>query len=318
MKPKITSVFWGLILVLGGALFLVVNLGYIHSASPTFWMAIFACLGGLFLVSYFLNGIQHWGWLFPALIFGALALTIGLSEAGVQDGLTAAPILLSVALPFGVAFALKPRQRWWALIPAWVMAAVTGIVLLSGQIQGELMGTFVLYAIALPFFVVFFVNRANQWALIPGGILAVVGLFPLLATRLNGSLMGAAVLLLIALPFLLVFLWSPKNWWALIPAGILGGVGAGLLLLGSGPEIESRANLMNSLMFFVWAAAFGVLWLLRGTRPTAWAKYPAGVMAVIGVIMLAVGGSTGIILPLLLVAAGAVMVAINLLPKRTS
>jgi hypothetical protein len=316
MKTKITSVFWGLILILGGALFLAVNLGYISGTSPTFWMAVFAGLGGLFLITYFLNGVQHWGWLFPALILGALALTIGLSEAGVQDSLTAAPILVSVALPFVVAFALKPRERWWALIPAWVMLAVTGIVLLSDRLEGELMGTFVLYTIALPFFVVFFVNRANRWALIPGGILAVVGLFPLLATRLNGSLMGAAVLLLIALPFLLVFFWSRRNWWALIPAGILGGIGAGLLLLGSGPEIESRANLMNGLMFIVWAVAFGVLWLLRSSRPTAWAKYPAVVMAVIGVVILALGASTGIILPLLLVAGGLVILVVNLLPKK--
>ena len=59
MKTKITSVFWGLILVLGGALFLAVNLGYIASTSPVFWMAVFGGLGALFLITYFLNGVQR-------------------------------------------------------------------------------------------------------------------------------------------------------------------------------------------------------------------------------------------------------------------
>ena len=115
----------------------------------------------------------------------------------------------------------------------------------------------------------------------------------------------------------MVFLWSKRNWWALIPAGILSGIGAGLLWLGSGPESASRANLMNGVMFLVWAAAFGVLWLLRGSRPTTWAKYPAIGMAIIAVIVLSLGVTSGIILPLLVIGAGVVVVAINLLPKRT-
>jgi hypothetical protein len=316
MKTKIANIFWGLILILGGGLFLAQNLGYVVSMSPIFWMAVFAGLGVLFLVTYFLNGVQHWGWLFPASIFGATALTIGLSEAGVQSNLVAVPILLSVAIPFLVAYALDTHKRWWALIPAWVMAAITGVVLFADQVQGELVAAFVLYSVALPFFVVFFVNRANRWALIPASILAVVGLIPLISTRLEGTLLGTVVLLLIALPFVAAFLWSRKNWWALIPGGILVSIGLGLLLMGIGPDTMQNANLMNGIMFFGWAATFGVLWLLRHTQPTAWAKYPAVVMAVIGLVMLTLGANTQIVLPLLVVGAGVVILLINLLPKR--
>jgi peptidoglycan/LPS O-acetylase OafA/YrhL len=255
-----------LVLILGGGLFLALNLGYVVSMSPVFWIAVFAGLGVLFLVTYFLNGVQHWGWLFPALIFSSIALTIRLSEAGVEGNLVAAPILLGVAVPFLVAFAFDPRKRWWALIPAWVMVVNTSLVLFSDQVQGELVGSMVLFSIALP--------------------------------------------------FLVVFLWSRRNWWALIPAGILTSIGPGLLLLGSGPEIEQRANLMNGLMFFGWAATFGVLWLMRHSFPTAWAKYPAVVMAVVGLVMLTVGANNQILWPLLLVAAGVVVLAVSLLPKR--
>ena len=53
MKTKIVNVFWGLILILGGGLFLTLNLGYLFSMSPVFWIAVFAGLGVLFLVTYF-------------------------------------------------------------------------------------------------------------------------------------------------------------------------------------------------------------------------------------------------------------------------
>ncbi len=118
MKIKLANIIWGLVLILGGALFLAQNLGYVVSTSDTFWMGVFAVLCVIFLVTYFANGVQHWGWLFPASIFGATALTIGLTQLGVDDVFVAVPILMSVVLPFLVAFALDPHKHWWALIPS--------------------------------------------------------------------------------------------------------------------------------------------------------------------------------------------------------
>jgi hypothetical protein len=310
------NIFWGLVLILGGGLFLAQSLGYVVSMSPVFWMVVFAGMSVLFLVSYFLNGVRHWGWLFPALIFGSTALTIGLSEAGVEGNLVAAPILLGVAVPFLVAFAFDPHKRWWALIPAWIMVVNTSLVLFSDQVQGELIGSMVLFSIALPFLVVYLLNRSKRWALIPASILAVVGLFPMLSTRLTGTIMGAAVLLLMALPFLVAFVWTRKNWWTLIPAGVLASIGVGLLFLGSGPKVEQRSNLSSGLIFFGWAATFGVLWLMRRSSPTAWAKRPAVIMAAIGLIVLTLSANTQILWPILLVGAGLVVLVVNLLPRQ--
>jgi hypothetical protein len=314
MKTKVVDAFWGLVLILGGGLFLAQNLGWLNMSS-SFWTAAFAGLGVLFLVTYFLNGVQHWGWLFPASIFSATALTLRLNDIGANPDLIAAPILLSVALPFVVAFAMDVHKRWWALIPAWVMVAITSIVFFSQRLQGELIGSFVLYAIALPFFIVYLVDHSKRWALIPASILAVVGLFPLLSTRLEGTVMGAVVVILIGLPFLGAFILSRRNWWALIPAGILGGIGAGLLV-GGGTENVVNENLVNGVMMFTWAAVFGALWLLRGSRPTAWAKYPALVFAAIAIVTLAINSQEGIVLPLLVVGAGIVILVANLLPRH--
>jgi predicted membrane protein len=89
---------------------------------------------------------------------------------------------LAIALPFFVAF-LFNRTNWGLLIPAYVLLAIGVFVPLEelGVLDDNLTVTYILFAIAIPFFVVFIRNSQNWWALIPGGILAVIGLSFLIA-----------------------------------------------------------------------------------------------------------------------------------------
>lgn len=180
MKAKSFSVLWGLLLVLVGGLLLARELGYAWELSSLFWVAVFAGAGAVFLVMYFLRGVQHWGWLFPASICAALALTIALGEAGVDGSGTGAPILASIGLPFVVAFLLDTAKRRWALIPAWVMASVTLFVLLGDSVGSDVVGALVIWSVALPFLLVFLLNRGRSWALIVAVVLGISGLFPLM------------------------------------------------------------------------------------------------------------------------------------------
>ena len=317
MRSTYVNILWGVALILGGGLFLAHNLGYFDRFSPQFWMAAFAGASLFFFASYFLSGIRHWGWLFPASMSAALALTIGLSEAGFTDAAIGAPILASIALPFVVAFALNPRQHWWALIPAWVMAVLTLIVLATARLPGEFIAALVLFGIALPFLVVYLVDRSRWWALIPAFTLGVVGLLPLLANHLSGDLMGAFVLLLLALPFLVVYLASPPNWWALIPAGVLGSIGLSLLL--SSIEVFGTYwnTLIGALMFLGWAATFGLLWLRRESQPTEWAKYPALIMLAAALVTMVLGSGIQQYWPLALIAVGALVLLNNLRARQS-
>lgn len=318
MRSTYVNLLWGAALILGGGLFLAQNLGYFDRFSPQFWMAAFAGASLLFLASYFLSGIRHWGWLFPASMTAALALTIGLSEAGFTSAAIGAPVLASVGLPFVVAFALNPRQHWWALIPAWVMAVLTLVVLATTRLPGEFIAALLLFGIALPFLVVYLSDRSRWWALIPAFTLGVVALIPLLANRLSGEAMGAFVLLvLLALPFLVVYLVSPPNWWALIPAGVLGSIGLSLLLSSIEVFGATWSTLISAFMFLGWAATFGLLWMRRGSQPTEWAKYPA--LAMLGVALVTMILSSGMqqYWPLVLIAVGA-LVLLNNLRERQS
>ena len=315
MKAKVISIIWGVLLILGGVLFLAQNLGYI-TTSTLLWAAVFGGLSVVFFVSYFASGVQNWGWLFPAVIFAASAINIEMVRLGVTGNWMAIPVLLGLALPFLVAFSLNPTSNRWALIPAWVFVVITVISQVAGWIPGEFVAAFILYSIAVPFLVVFLWNRGNRWALIPTFVLAGVGLIPILVTRFSGEFVAAAVLFLIALPYFVVYFWSARNWWAILPAGILTSIAAGLALLNYKGLVISGSALMNGVMFLGWAFTFGFLWLQRRTQPTAWAKYPAAILFVVGLVALAFGSSNTLIWPLLLVIAGLAILVVNLMPKR--
>lgn len=153
MKSRLINLFWGLVLVAAGVVFYLREIGMVDFEvfSAAVWAAIFGVLAFFFLLTYLVKGVEHWGWLFPALIFGAVALTIAADGTALGDTLSGAPILLSIAIPFMVAYLLDPQNRRWALIPAWVMVVLTAVIFLEPHVNGNLMGAMVLFGIGLPF-----------------------------------------------------------------------------------------------------------------------------------------------------------------------
>ncbi len=84
MKRNVSSIFWGLLFILAGVALLANQMGWVNFSlvSTNTWVYIFAGLSLVFFISYFVNGLDKWGWLFPALIFAAISLTIWMSDRG--------------------------------------------------------------------------------------------------------------------------------------------------------------------------------------------------------------------------------------------
>ena len=316
MKTRHANFLWGFVLILAGGLFLAQNLGYIPVLSEQFWMAAFAGISLVFFVAYFLSGIQNWGLLFPACIFGGLALTIFLATMGRTSSTLGAPILLAVGLPFIVAFALDRHNNWWALIPAWIMIVLAALIALVDILPAEVIGALVLFAIAIPFLVIYLVDRTRKWALIPGGVLAAIGVIPLTALLGGEELIGSLVLFVIAAPFFVVYFWSKENWWALIPAGILASLGLALLVAGLGHFAAWTIPVMNAIMFLGWGVTFLALWLRRESQPTAWAIYPAVGLGAASLLSLVVGSLLHSSWPILLIVGGGLLLWFSLRPKK--
>jgi hypothetical protein len=306
MNKKIISLFWGLILILAGAFFLAREVGYFSAIPDGFWKYIFAGISLLFFTSWLATGVHNWGWLFPACISGGVAVTILLDELGNVGSAAGMPVLLGVALPFIAAFLVDVKKNRWALIPAWVMLVVSMITLISDRVDGNLIGAFVLYSIAFPFLVVYLLDRKQWWALIPAGVLAVIGIIPLLSSLFSGGLMAVAIMGLFAMAFLVVFFWSRANWWALIPAGTFISIGVMIWLITS--EIVND-NQVSSVIFGGLGITFAVLWLMKSTFPTNWAKYPAVGLLMSAILAFFTGEQFRLFWPIVLIVVGLVIIA---------
>lgn len=368
MKKRISSIFGGLLLFLAGAALLADQMGWINFSlfSTNTWVYIFGGLSLIFFLIYFISGLREWGWLFPALICGAIGLTIWMADRGLSGSFLGTPILLSIAIPFFVGFAfnrkawgllipawvmtvlafitlaadlvegnligalflfavavpflvvfLLNRTRWWALIPAWVTFILGIITLISNHVNGNLIGALFLYAVALPFLVVYLTDRKRRWALIPAAATAVVGTIPLLASVVGGDWMGAAVMLLFSAAFLFVYFRWREHWWALIPAGVFASIALVVILAiflpKNRPVIES---ILNGVMLLGLAVTFGVLWLLRKSRPTAWAIYPAIALLIAAVLVALTGWNSNLFWAAALLVGGILLVIFSLLRKK--
>jgi len=131
----------------------------------------------------------------PGLILvalGGLFLAGQLRPNSFSGSLIPIVILCGIGLTFFSVY-LTNRRHWWALIPGYTMIAVAGIVVLSDilQIDGQVIGSYVMFVIALPFLYVFLANRRNWWALIPAGIMGTIGIGLLL--DIAGGFITAAI-----------------------------------------------------------------------------------------------------------------------------
>jgi hypothetical protein len=305
MKSKTLTIFWGIILVLGGVFFLFRNIGYFSEIPGGVWKFIFAGASLLFLATWLANGVRNWGWLVPACVAGGLSITILMDEIGGFGSASATPLLASIALPFLVAFAISPQKNRWALIPGWVMFVISLITLFSNRVDGNYIGSFVLFSIGLPFFVVYLLNRSHWWALIPACVMTVIGTFPILSTLFTGDAMGVVVMLMFGLGFLVVFLLTKRNWWALIPAGVFTSIALVVLLVTFKIGANGDQNgLLTGVLLAGIGTTFGILWLMRHNQPTFWAKYPVLGLYVAALLALFTGERFKLFWPIVLIILG--------------
>jgi hypothetical protein len=326
MKSTIIKIIWGIILISLGGLAIADQLGYVSYRLTTKQECeiVFAVISAAFFLTYFLSGVRNWGWLFPTLIFAALALTITGILNDDNSPIIAFPFLLSITIPFYVGFGLN-RKQWGLLIPAWILTVIAVIPPLAERINPDLLGSLVLYSIAIPFLVGYLVNQRRKWALIIATIFGFIGLFPLINTFIHGDIQGPVVMFLFTLTLLAIYSASKKNWWTLIPSGIFASIGLVALLdylfpynayiLIGGYQI----GVYRGVLFLGWAVTFGILWLSRTSQPTDWAKYPAIGLLVTSMLAILMGKNFENFLPaVILLVIGVVLVFAQFFKRKVT
>ena len=172
-------------LVLGGLLIVFGVLALLETVtdlSAWVWVAVLT-VGGLGVYAiYAMDRTEKWLLIISYAMLAVAGLLTFLTLGVLVDSYVATYVLLTIAIPFLVAF-LFNRTNWGLLIPFYVLLVIGIMVPLLelGVLNDTLVATYVLLAIAIPFFIVYIRNTKNWWALIPGGILAVIGIAFLIA-----------------------------------------------------------------------------------------------------------------------------------------
>jgi len=311
MQRSRWAILWAVVLILGGALLLAQNFGLMQeNFQANIWTIILGGLGLAFLLDAITTKGEDWWALIPGCILLGVAATIWLGELHVNGEYAGSVMLFSIALPFLLIYLIKRGTFWWALIPGGIMTAIAIIPILTLNVRGQVIGTFVMWAIGIPFIVVYLVNRKNWWALIPGGVMMAVGIIPILTLSMRDEVMGVFVLWVIAAPFLIVYLANRKNWWALIPGGTLFVIGFMPLLA----SYEVQGQIIAGVFFIGLAAVFGLLYLVNLGKPDMfWPVYPAAMLLAVGIGVMVFGQNWW---PLVLVALGVIFLIRSLFPGR--
>ncbi len=190
---------WGVLLILGGVLFLLQNLGFFQ-IGDLFWALILGLAGAFFLSVYGSNRLQWWA-LIPGFTLLSIAILIVLSLAlpRFADIWGGSIVLGGIGLSF-LAIFLIDRRNWWAIIPAGVMLTLTIIAGVDSILPGMETGGLLFLGMGLTFVLVAIVPTEHgqmSWAWIPGGILLLMGLlFVAAAGNLIGYLWPLALILI--------------------------------------------------------------------------------------------------------------------------
>jgi hypothetical protein len=173
---------WGLLFPAGafGGLAAVIALAEANVDSAAVASPLFFGLLVPFIAAYLTDRAQNWWALIPGGVMLFLALTTLLVDSTGGEWVGAL-FLFMIALSFFVVY-LNNRTRTWALLVAYILA-VLGIAPLMtiGGRDAAYYGPIFLFAVALPFFYVYFRTPENWWAIIPAGAVTTVAIIAALA-----------------------------------------------------------------------------------------------------------------------------------------
>ncbi len=182
-------------------------------ASPLFFGLILP-----FAAAYFADRARNWWALIPGGVMTFLALTTLLVDSTLADEWIGSLFLWMVSASFLIVY-LSNRARIWALIVAYAtfILGIAPLMAIGGR-DAAYFGPIFLFAVALPFFVVYFRSEGNWWAIIPAGALTTVAVIAALAiagfieSAKEGGYANALLMGGLAITFGMLWLRNARQW----------------------------------------------------------------------------------------------------------
>jgi hypothetical protein len=173
---------WGLLFPAGafGGLAMIIALAEANVDSAAVASPLFFGLLIPFVAAYLSDRVHNWWALIPGGVMLFLALTTLLVDSTGGEWVGAL-FLFMIALSFFVVY-LNNQTRTWALLVAYILAVLGIAPLMSiGGRDAAFYGPIFLFAVALPFFYVYFRSPENWWAIIPAGSVTMIAIIAALA-----------------------------------------------------------------------------------------------------------------------------------------
>lgn len=189
LKLLESRVFWGVVLIVGGVMFLIQNLLNFEFGA-IFWALAFG-LAAIFFLSVFVSNRAMWWALIPGFTLLGIGALIGLSAfaESFTDQWGGSIVLGGIALSF-IAIYVIDRENWWAIIPGGVLVTLAAVAGLSNFASGFEVGGLFFLGLGLTFAVVALVPTPQgrmTWAWWPAGVLFIMGV---LITAAFGEFIG--------------------------------------------------------------------------------------------------------------------------------
>jgi len=208
MKRLSGRAWWGILLIVLGALFLLQELQIVGNAFQYLWMVVMFAAGAGFLWVFVTNDKQWWavipGLGLLALAFASLESALNLLPAADWGG----PVFLGgLGAAFWLVYA-RQQEHWWALIPGGVLVTL-GVVAGLDEAGSDFDGGIFFLGLGLTFVLVALLpsrEHDTRWSWIPGAVLLLLGLTQITAV---GSEMLAywPVLLILIGGYILIKGW---------------------------------------------------------------------------------------------------------------
>ena len=195
----------GILLVVGGIVFLFQNIGLISFANWV-WAVLLGAAGLAFLAVVYRDR-RNWWAIIPGLILAYLAILMIFDQffPASSSDFGGALFLAIIGVSFLFVYLLN-RQGWWAILPAGTLLTLAIVAGLSRFLSGMVTGGVFFLGLGLTFLVLYFLDIPTgrmRWPLIPGGILLLMGvLLSLSATGILNVLWPVGLILLGILLFL--------------------------------------------------------------------------------------------------------------------
>ena len=188
MSDQSRRVFWGVVLILVGVLFLLQQVFSIPFGG-LFIALLFAAGGAVFL--YFLvKDRSKWWAAIPGFVLLGLGALIGISSLlpGVGNRIGGSIFLAFIGLGFLVVYLLR-KDQWWPIIPAGVLFTLAVVAGIRGG--GELNGAIFFLGVGGTFAALGLhpLAKTEKWHWIPAGICLGLGVLILI---LSGALVQTA------------------------------------------------------------------------------------------------------------------------------